>query len=45
MVGLALWNNLYVALGVETMVVAVGLYLFVPGSGLPRGRSVTKLSP
>jgi hypothetical protein len=41
MVGLALWNSLFAALGVEALVVAVGLYLFVPGSGLSRSRSVT----
>jgi len=41
MVGLALWNSLCAALGIEALVVAVGLYLFVPGSGLSRSRSVT----
>jgi hypothetical protein len=41
MVGLALWNSLYAALGVEALVVATGLYLFVQGSGLSRSRSVT----
>lgn len=40
MVGLALWNNMSVALGIEAMIVAVGLYLFVPGSGLSRRRSI-----
>lgn len=41
MVGLALWNNMSIALGIEAMIVAVGLYLFVPGSGLSRRRSIT----
>ena len=41
MVGLALWNNMPVALGVEASIVALGLCLFVPGSGLPRSRSIT----
>ena len=41
MVGLALWNSLYAALGVEALVVAVGLYLFVPGGEFSRSRSVT----
>ena len=41
MVGLALWDSLYAALGVEALVVVVGLCLFVPGSGLSRSRSVT----
>ena len=40
MVGLALWNSLSAALGVEALLVAVGLYLFVAGSGLSRSRSV-----
>ena len=39
-VGLALWNNMPVALGAEATIVAVGLYLFVPGSGMSRGRSI-----
>ena len=30
-----------IALGIEAMIVAVGLYLFVPGSGLSRRRSIT----
>ena len=40
MVGLALWNSLYAALGVEALVVAMGLLLFVPGCGLSRSRSL-----
>jgi membrane-bound metal-dependent hydrolase YbcI (DUF457 family) len=39
-VGLALWNNMPIALGAEAMIIAVGLYLFVPGSGMARGRSI-----
>lgn len=41
LVGFALWNKMSTALGIEAMIVAVGLYLFVPGSGLPRGKSIT----
>jgi len=40
MVGLALWNTLYAALGLEALVVAMGLCLFVPGCGLSRSRSL-----
>lgn len=40
-VGLALWNNMPIALGIEATIVAVGLCLFVPGSGLSRRRSIT----
>jgi len=40
MLGLALWNNMPVALLVETALVAVGLYRFVPSSGWSRGRSI-----
>ena len=40
MVGLALWDSLYVALDVEALIVAAGLYLYVHGSGLSRSRSV-----
>ena len=39
-VGLGLWNNLPVALGVETAIVVAGICLFVPRCGLPRSRSV-----
>lgn len=40
MLGLALWNNTPVALLVETALVSVGLYLFVPASGWSRGRTI-----
>lgn len=40
MLGLTLWNNMPVALIVETALVAVGLYRFVPPSGWSRGRSI-----
>jgi hypothetical protein len=39
-VGLGLWDNLPLALGVEAVVVVVGLYLFIPGSNLSRARSL-----
>jgi hypothetical protein len=38
-VGLALWDNMPVALGVEAVIVALGLCLFLPGSGLARRNS------
>ncbi|MDP3822861.1 MAG: hypothetical protein Q8R33_15425 [Burkholderiales bacterium] len=38
--GLALWNNMLVALFAEAAVVVVGLYLFVSASGWPRTRSM-----
>ncbi len=40
MVGLSLWNNLPVALVTEAAIVALGMYLFFPGSGLSRGKSI-----
>jgi membrane-bound metal-dependent hydrolase YbcI (DUF457 family) len=40
MVGLALWDNLPVALAVEAACVALGLYLFLAGSKLARGRAI-----
>jgi hypothetical protein len=39
-VGLGLWQNMPIALAVEAVIVAIGLFLFVPGSGLPRGKSI-----
>ena len=39
-VGLALWNNMPVALGVEAVMVALGLCIFLPGSSLARCKSV-----
>ena len=41
MVGLALWDTMPLALSVEAAIVAAGLALFLPGSRLPRGRSIT----
>ena len=38
-VGLGLWQNMPAALVAEAAVVAAGLWLFVPGSGLSRGKS------
>lgn len=38
--GLGLWRNMPVALAVEAVITAAGLYLFVAGSGLPRARKV-----
>jgi hypothetical protein len=38
--GLGLWNNMPTALVVEGAIVMLGLYLFLPRSGLPRTRSV-----
>ncbi len=40
-VGLALWNNMSLALGVEALLVVLGLCTFLPGSGLARGKSVS----
>ena len=37
-IGLALWHNMPIALSAEAAIVLVGLYLFVPGSALSRGR-------
>lgn len=39
-VGFALWDHMSVALPVEAAVVVLGMVLFIPGSGLPRARSV-----
>jgi hypothetical protein len=39
-VGFGLWQNLPIALAVEAVIVAIGLFLFVPGSGLSRGKSI-----
>jgi len=39
-VGLALWNNMPVALAVEAVLVALGLCLFLPHSGLARQKSI-----
>jgi hypothetical protein len=39
-VGLGLWQNMPVALVVESVVVLVGLFLFVPGSRTARGKSL-----
>ena len=38
--GLGLWEHMSVALIVETAIVAIGLWLFLNGSGLSRGRSI-----
>jgi len=38
--GLSLWQHLPVALALEAAIVAVGLWLFLRGSVLPRGRSM-----
>ena len=38
--GLGLWNNMPVALVTEGAIVMLGLYLFIPRSGLARARSV-----
>lgn len=40
MLGLGLWSNLPVALAVESAIVAAGLFLYVPGSRLPRRKSI-----
>ena len=39
-VGLALWNNMSVALAVEAALVALGLCLFLQKSGRARGKSI-----
>jgi hypothetical protein len=39
-VGLALWNNMPSALAVEAAIVTLGLYLFLPKSGLALGKSI-----
>jgi len=40
MVGLSLWNHMPVALVTEAAFVGLGLYLFLSGSRLPRGRLI-----
>ncbi|MEO8102587.1 MAG: hypothetical protein ABI790_08675 [Betaproteobacteria bacterium] len=40
-VGLGLWQHMAPALGVETLIVAAGLWLFVPGAGLSRAKAVS----
>ncbi len=39
-IGLGLWSNMPLALGVEPALVILGLWLFLPGSGLGRGKSI-----
>jgi hypothetical protein len=39
-IGLGLWQAMPVALVVEAIFVLVGLFLFLPGSGLSRGKSL-----
>lgn len=39
-VGLSLWNQLPVALGLEAAIVVAGLWLFLKGSALARGRRI-----
>jgi len=39
-VGLGLWRNMPAAMVAEAVIVAVGLALFLPGSGLSRGKAV-----
>ncbi|MCS6302109.1 MAG: hypothetical protein H8K07_00365 [Nitrospira sp.] len=39
-VGLALWNDMPAALAIEAAIVALGLCLFLPKSGLARGKSI-----
>jgi len=41
MVGLGLWQIMPVALLFESSIVVAGLWLFIPGSGLSRGRKVS----
>lgn len=40
LVGLALWNNMPFALSLETALVVVGLYLFIPGAKLARYKAI-----
>ena len=40
-VGIALWDNMPVALAVEAALVVLGIVLFLRGCALPRGKSVT----
>jgi uncharacterized protein len=37
--GLALWDHMPLALGVESAIVVLAMLLFIPGCGLPRARS------
>jgi hypothetical protein len=39
-VGLGLWNSMSVALAAEAGIAVLGLFLFIPGSGLSRRKSV-----
>ena len=39
-VGLALWQSMPAALAIESAIVVAGLWLFMPGSGLSRGKSL-----
>lgn len=39
-VGLALWDHVSVAMLVEAAIVVLGLCMFLPGSGLTRGKAV-----
>jgi hypothetical protein len=39
-IGLGLWRHMPIALAAETVIVAIGLLLFVPGRGLSRGKSL-----
>ena len=41
LLGLGLWDRLPAALGVEAAIEVLGLLLYLPGSGLARGRSIT----
>jgi hypothetical protein len=43
-VGLGLWQSMPVAMAVEGMIVAVGLWLFLPGAGLPPARMLGLLA-
>ena len=40
LVGLGLWNRLPLALVLEAAIVVAGVLLFIPGSGLPRGKAI-----
>jgi hypothetical protein len=39
-VGLALWNHMPVALALEAAIVALGMYVYITGSGLSRGKCI-----
>lgn len=39
-VGLGLWQNMPVALAVESAIVVAGLFLYVPSAGLSRGKKL-----